>query len=51
MALSQVGMANSGTPDSNTSQFFITLAETPELQKKNTIFGKVRDLLLFLAKG
>lgn len=36
-----VGMANSGTPDSNTSQFFITLAETPELQKKNTIFGKV----------
>jgi len=36
-----VGMANSGTPDTNTSQFFITLGETPELQKKNTIFGKV----------
>ena len=36
-----VAMANKGTPNSNGSQFFITLGEAPELQKKNTIFGKV----------
>jgi len=33
-------MANSGKDD-NGSQFFFTLAETPELQGKHTIFGKV----------
>lgn len=27
--------------DSNQSQFFFTLAETPELQNVNTIFGRV----------
>src|ERR1700712_3417476 len=31
-----LGMANSGIPDDNTSQFFFTLASTPELQSKNT---------------
>ncbi|KAJ1796938.1 Peptidyl-prolyl isomerase cwc27, partial [Coemansia sp. RSA 2399] len=35
-----VGMANSG-PNENRSQFFITLAPTPELQKKNTLFATV----------
>ncbi|BFF97289.1 spliceosome-associated protein CWC27 homolog [Drosophila madeirensis] len=35
-----VGMANSGKDD-NASQFFFTFAETPELQSKNTLFGKV----------
>ncbi|KFB36607.1 AGAP007704-PA-like protein [Anopheles sinensis] len=35
-----VGMANDGKND-NASQFFFTLAATPELQNKNTLFGKV----------
>lgn len=33
-------MANSAKDD-NGSQFFFTLAATPELQNKHTIFGKV----------
>ena len=40
-------MANSGTPDSNGSQFFITLGECSELQKKHTIFGKVSGNTIF----
>ena len=36
-----LAMANSGAPNSNGSQFFITLCECPWLQKKHTIFGKV----------
>ena len=35
-----VGMASSG-PDSNGSQFFITLTELPQLDGKYTVFGKV----------
>ncbi|KAF2157937.1 hypothetical protein K461DRAFT_274179, partial [Myriangium duriaei CBS 260.36] len=34
-------MANSGEKDDNTSQFFLTLDKTPELQGKNTMFGRV----------
>lgn len=35
-----LGMANEG-PDTNGSQFFLTLGNTPELQGKNTLFGRV----------
>ncbi|KAG5519029.1 hypothetical protein PMAC_002560 [Pneumocystis sp. 'macacae'] len=35
-----VGMANSGK-NNNGSQFFITLSPTPELQGKNTLFGRI----------
>jgi cyclophilin family peptidyl-prolyl cis-trans isomerase len=37
-----VAMANSGVPNDNKSQFFITLDATMELQNKHTIFGKVQ---------
>ncbi|USP78706.1 hypothetical protein yc1106_05980 [Curvularia clavata] len=36
-----LGMANTGKKDDNGSQFFFTLAPTPELQDKNTLFGRV----------
>jgi peptidyl-prolyl cis-trans isomerase SDCCAG10 len=36
-----LGMANTGRKHDNGSQFFITLAATPELQEKNTLFGRV----------
>ncbi|KAF1974529.1 cyclophilin-like protein [Bimuria novae-zelandiae CBS 107.79] len=35
-----LGMANTGK-DENGSQFFFTLANTPELQGKNTMFGRI----------
>ncbi|KAJ2781887.1 Peptidyl-prolyl isomerase cwc27 [Coemansia javaensis] len=43
-----VGMASSG-PNANGSQFFITLAATPELQNKNTLFAVVVGASLFNA--
>lgn len=41
-----VGMANSDKDD-NASQFFFTMAPTPELQNKNTIFAKVTGDTVF----
>ncbi|KAI9588760.1 spliceosome-associated protein CWC27 homolog [Glossina fuscipes] len=41
-----VGMANSDKDD-NSSQFFFTMAPTPELQSKNTLFGKVTGDTIF----
>lgn len=41
-----LAMANAGKDD-NASQFFFTLAATPELQNKHTIFGKITGETLF----
>ncbi|EPE30972.1 Cyclophilin-like protein [Glarea lozoyensis ATCC 20868] len=42
-----LGMANDGTADSNGSQFFITLGNTPELQGRNTLFGRVEGETIY----
>ncbi|KAF9437181.1 Peptidyl-prolyl isomerase cwc27 [Entomortierella beljakovae] len=42
-----VAMANSGVPNDNKSQFFISLDATMELQNKHTIFGKVAGDTIF----
>ncbi len=36
-----LGMANEGSPNTNSSQFFFTLDKTDELNGKNTMFGRV----------
>ncbi|KAL8737726.1 MAG: hypothetical protein Q9181_001411 [Wetmoreana brouardii] len=36
-----LGMANSGGKNDNGSQFFLTLGATPELEGRNTMFGRV----------
>lgn len=42
-----LGMANSGRKDDNGSQFFLTLGVTPELQGKNTMFGRVEGETIY----
>ena len=40
----QIAMANDNTPNSNGSQFFISLDSCEWLKNKHTIFGTMRDL-------
>ncbi|CAG8984230.1 hypothetical protein HYALB_00004213 [Hymenoscyphus albidus] len=42
-----LGMANDGTENSNGSQFFLTLGNTPELHGKNTLFGRVEGETIY----
>lgn len=43
----QVAMANENKPNSNHSQFFITLGECEWINRKHTIFGKVTGNTIF----
>lgn len=40
-------MANSGTKDSNQSQFFMTLNECPWLDLQHTIFGRIEGPTIY----
>lgn len=42
-----LGMANESTENTNGSQFFVTLGNTPELQGKNTLFGRVEGETIY----
>ena len=42
-----LGMANSGRSNDNGSQFFLTLGMTPELQGKNTMFGRIEGETIY----
>ena len=42
-----LGMANGGAKNDNGSQFFLTLGETPELQGKHTMFGRVEGATIY----
>ena len=43
----QLAMANENKPNSNHSQFFLTLAPCEWLNRKHTIFGKVTGSTIF----
>jgi cyclophilin family peptidyl-prolyl cis-trans isomerase len=45
-----LSMAHSAEPDSNGSQFFINMSQTPWLDGKHTVFGRVIEGLDLLAK-
>jgi peptidyl-prolyl cis-trans isomerase SDCCAG10 len=40
-------MANPGTPNTNGSQFFMTVGECQWLDKKHTVFGKIEGSTIF----
>ena len=43
----QVAMANNNKPNTNQSQFFITLGACDWIDRKHTIFGKVTGAILY----
>jgi peptidyl-prolyl cis-trans isomerase A (cyclophilin A) len=44
-------MANTGQPNSNGSQFFITEDAYPSLNGKYTIFGQCSDLSMYIVRA